>query len=250
MEARPLADQFGDRPRIGELVGGGTRPMVGRDIADAVAGGLDGMHLDLGQASSRMSARVLELDPVELDVLARGEMAIAAVPPLGDLGELVAAGAMTACHRGWRSAAYRRGAADRGRSSAARAGTRPRVSSPARRRLAWSRNCAVRSCDESDDRIRHSDTWLTLRTAGNAPPSAFGLLAEIERGPWAEGADALADMECADLPVFALGIEEIGAGHQIGALILLAARFERAWRAWVRAAATASRSSRSIRRSG
>src|SRR5262249_38485688 len=46
MKARPLANQFGDRTRIGKLIGRRTRPVVGRDIADAVARGLDGMHLD------------------------------------------------------------------------------------------------------------------------------------------------------------------------------------------------------------
>ena len=65
MEARPLAQQLRHRPRIGELVGGRTRPMIGRDIADAVAGGLDGMHLDLGKRRRecrRVSSSLIQLN--------------------------------------------------------------------------------------------------------------------------------------------------------------------------------------------
>ena len=87
MQGRPLPQQLGDGPRIGDLVGGSTGPMIGGDIADAVAGSLDGMHLDFGQGCENVGG-VLELDPVELDVLAGGEMAVAPVPSLGDHREL------------------------------------------------------------------------------------------------------------------------------------------------------------------
>ena len=46
MEARPLAQDFRDRPRIDDLVGRGAGELVGRDVADAVARGLDRVHLD------------------------------------------------------------------------------------------------------------------------------------------------------------------------------------------------------------
>ena len=49
MQRRPLAQDLGLGARIGHLVGGGTGEVVGRDVADAVAGGLDGVHLDGGQ---------------------------------------------------------------------------------------------------------------------------------------------------------------------------------------------------------
>ena len=52
--------------------------MVGRDVADAVAAGLDGMHLDARQIGQDIG-HALERRPVELDVLARGEMAVAAI---------------------------------------------------------------------------------------------------------------------------------------------------------------------------
>ena len=45
------------------------------------------MHLDLGQRGQDVG-RVLELDPVELQVLARGEVAVAAVVRARDVGEL------------------------------------------------------------------------------------------------------------------------------------------------------------------
>ena len=45
------------------------------------------MHVDLGQGRQRVG-RVLELDPVELQVLARREMAVAAVVLARDIGQL------------------------------------------------------------------------------------------------------------------------------------------------------------------
>ena len=65
MEARPLAQHLGHRARIGDLVGGGAGPMIGGDIADAVAGGLDGMHLDLGKRRRecrRVSSSLIQLN--------------------------------------------------------------------------------------------------------------------------------------------------------------------------------------------
>ena len=44
------------------------------------------VHLDLGEVGEDVG-RLLELDPVELDVLARGEMAVAAVVGARDVGE-------------------------------------------------------------------------------------------------------------------------------------------------------------------
>ncbi len=87
MVAGPLPQQLAGRPRVGDLVGGDARIRVGRDIADAIARGLDGVHLDIGQLVENVG-HVLQLRPVELDVLARGEMAVAAIVFLGDVGEL------------------------------------------------------------------------------------------------------------------------------------------------------------------
>ena len=77
MEGRPLADDLAPDARILDLVGGHAGEVIGGDIADAIAAGLDGMHLDARPARARMSARLDQLDPVELQVLAGGEMAVA-----------------------------------------------------------------------------------------------------------------------------------------------------------------------------
>ena len=87
MKCRPLPDDLAPDPRVFDLVGRDPGEVIGRDIANAVAAGLDGMHLHLGQLRQDVR-RVGELDPVELDVLARGEMAVAAVVAPGDVGEL------------------------------------------------------------------------------------------------------------------------------------------------------------------
>ena len=53
--------------RVLDLVDGGAGVVVGGDVADAVARGLHGVHVD-GQRGQRVR-RVLELDPVELQVV-------------------------------------------------------------------------------------------------------------------------------------------------------------------------------------
>jgi hypothetical protein len=78
VEGAPLADQFGIRARIDDLVGGHAGQLVGGGVADAVAGGLDGVHFHAGQFVQDIG-RFFQLDPVELDVLAGGEVAVAAV---------------------------------------------------------------------------------------------------------------------------------------------------------------------------
>ena len=46
MEGRPLADDLAVDARILDLVGGDAGELIGGDVADAVAAGLDGVHLD------------------------------------------------------------------------------------------------------------------------------------------------------------------------------------------------------------
>ena len=89
----PLADQLGHRAGIGHLIGGGTGEMVGGHVANGVAGGLDRMQLHLGQRVEHIGD-IAQFGPVVLDVLARGEVAVALVPFLGDIGELVHLGAV------------------------------------------------------------------------------------------------------------------------------------------------------------
>ena len=87
MQRRPLAHDLAPDARVLDLVEGGAGEMVGRDVADDIAGGLHGVHVDFGQRRQRVG-RILELDPVELQVLARREMAVAAVVLAGDIGQL------------------------------------------------------------------------------------------------------------------------------------------------------------------
>ena len=49
------------------------------------------MHLDLGELGQDVGG-VLELDPVELQVLAGGEVTVAAIPLLGDVSQRVELG--------------------------------------------------------------------------------------------------------------------------------------------------------------
>ena len=84
MEARPLAQQLGIRARIDQLVRRRSGKVIRADVADAVAARLDRMHLDRGEVRQDLR-RIFQLDPVVLDVLARGEVAIAAVVLVRDV---------------------------------------------------------------------------------------------------------------------------------------------------------------------
>jgi hypothetical protein len=86
VQGRPLAHHFGPHARIVDLLGRGAGIGVGGDVADAVAAGLDGVQVHLGQGVQDVG-RVLQLDPVELDVLAGGEVAVALVVGAGDPGQ-------------------------------------------------------------------------------------------------------------------------------------------------------------------
>jgi hypothetical protein len=87
VQARPLPDQLGGRPRILDLVGGDAGIMVGGGVADAIARGLDAVHLDVREQVEDVR-HFLQPWPVELDVLPCGEMAVAAIVAVGDQGEL------------------------------------------------------------------------------------------------------------------------------------------------------------------
>ena len=78
MKGRPLAQQFGPRTRIGNFVGGSACILIGRNVADAVTTGLDSVHLDLCQLGQQIGA-FLQLDPVILNILTRGEMTVTTV---------------------------------------------------------------------------------------------------------------------------------------------------------------------------
>ncbi len=86
VERRPLAQDFRPGARIDHFVGRHARELVGGDVADAVARGLDAVHLDRGELAQDLG-RVLELDPVELDVRPRREVPVAAVVLARDHGQ-------------------------------------------------------------------------------------------------------------------------------------------------------------------
>ena len=64
-----------------------TRPLIGGDVADAIARSLDGVNAGRGKLLDGVR-HVRELDPVELEVLPRGEMAVAPVVDARHMGEL------------------------------------------------------------------------------------------------------------------------------------------------------------------
>src|SRR5574343_524763 len=49
VEGRPLTHDLGERARVDDFIGRYTGELVGGDVAQAVAGGLDGVHVDFGQ---------------------------------------------------------------------------------------------------------------------------------------------------------------------------------------------------------
>ena len=87
MEGGPLADDLAGDARILDLVGGGAGILIGGGVADAVAAGLDGVHLDFRQVLQDVGD-VFQLGPVVLDVLARGEVAVSLVVAARDIGQL------------------------------------------------------------------------------------------------------------------------------------------------------------------
>jgi hypothetical protein len=86
VQRAPLPQHFGVGARIHHLINGHAGQGVGGDVADAVAAGLDAVHVHCGQAVHRVG-RLHQWDPVVLDVLAGGEMRIAAVEVAGDGGQ-------------------------------------------------------------------------------------------------------------------------------------------------------------------
>ena len=87
VQRRPLAQDLAPRPGVLELVIGGAGKRIGRDITHAIAARLDAVHLNLGECGQNVG-NIDKLHPVELQVLARGEVAIAAIPLPPDHGEL------------------------------------------------------------------------------------------------------------------------------------------------------------------
>ena len=86
MERRPLPQDLAPDERFDDLVLRHAGEMVGGDVAEAAARGLDGVHLHRGELGEDLG-HLLELRPVELQALAGGEVAVAAVVAPGDVGQ-------------------------------------------------------------------------------------------------------------------------------------------------------------------
>src|SRR3989454_4746966 len=87
MERGPLADDLAPHKGIDDLVLRDAGEMIGGDIAEGIARGLDRVHLHGGELGEDVG-RLRKLRPVQLEVLSRAEMAVAAVVFAGDMREL------------------------------------------------------------------------------------------------------------------------------------------------------------------
>ena len=76
MQRAPLAHDFAVGARINDLIDGDAGALIAGDVANAVAAGLDAVHVNRGQQVHHVSA-CAEWYPVELDVLPGGEVAVA-----------------------------------------------------------------------------------------------------------------------------------------------------------------------------
>ena len=87
VQGRPLPHHLGPHERVDDLVGRDAGEVVGRDVAHAVAAGLDRVHLHAGQFGEDLR-HLLQPRPVELNVLPRAEVTVAAVVDARDVGKL------------------------------------------------------------------------------------------------------------------------------------------------------------------
>jgi len=86
MQRSVLPQDFRPDAGILDLAGRHSGPLIRGDVTRVVAGGLHRMNADIGEVGERIR-QLGELDPVELDILTRGEMAVATVVFARDVGE-------------------------------------------------------------------------------------------------------------------------------------------------------------------
>jgi hypothetical protein len=85
VEGRPLADDLAPGARIDDLVLGHAGELIGGGVADAVAAGLDRVHLHGGQLGENLR-HVFQVRPVELHVLPGADVRVTLVVVASDLG--------------------------------------------------------------------------------------------------------------------------------------------------------------------
>ena len=86
VEGGPLADDLAIGPGVFQLIDGDPGELIAGDVADAVAAGLDRVHLHAGQIGQDVR-HGLQPGPVILDILAGAEVAVALVIFLRDMGQ-------------------------------------------------------------------------------------------------------------------------------------------------------------------
>ena len=86
MQRQVLAQNLGPDARVFDLVRRDAGPLVGRDVAHAIAAGLHAVQARAREVGHGVR-QLLELDPVELDVLPRREVAVAAIVAARDMRE-------------------------------------------------------------------------------------------------------------------------------------------------------------------
>ena len=84
MQRHVLADHLGPDARVLDLVGRNAGPLIGRDVAHDISAGLHAVHADAGELRHGVR-QLFKLDPMELDVLPRREVPIAAVVAARDM---------------------------------------------------------------------------------------------------------------------------------------------------------------------
>ena len=87
-QCRPLPQPFAHRSWVDDFIGSDASERIGGDIAYAVPTGLYRVHLYAGQFIENVR-HIDQLWPVELNVLARGEVSVAAIVFIRDVGKFV-----------------------------------------------------------------------------------------------------------------------------------------------------------------
>src|SRR5665647_514016 len=78
VESAPLAQDFSHGAWVNHFIRSNARKLIGGDVADAVAGGLNRVHLYSGKLGQHFR-HIFQFWPVQLQILPCAEMAIAAV---------------------------------------------------------------------------------------------------------------------------------------------------------------------------
>src|SRR5690606_34847231 len=87
VKGRPLANDFAPGARVDHLILGDTGKLVGSGVTNAVAAGLDRMHLHGGQLGQDIR-HIFQFRPVELYVGARTDVGVALVVLTGNFRQL------------------------------------------------------------------------------------------------------------------------------------------------------------------